>query len=69
MFKAPRLSDEELYFRNLYKAGQRRVADAKRKKREKIQKYNDVTFNQLELDLVRNPDQKKWLLDRLRSKY
>ena len=67
MFQAPRLSDEELYFRNLYKAGQRRVADAKRKRKVKLEEYNDKTFHQIELDLVRVPDNKKWLLDRLRG--
>jgi len=61
------LSDDELYFRNLYKAGQRRVADARRKRKEKLRLYNDKKFNQLELPLLSNPSQKDWLLDRLRG--
>ena len=55
--------DEEIHFRNLYRAGQRRVADARRKRKEFLKEYNTLKFNQLELNLVRVPNQKKWLLD------
>ena len=63
----PRLSDAEIEYRNLCKAAQRRVADAKRKRKERIEQYNERTFNQLELDLVRWPNQRKWLLSRMRE--
>ena len=59
--------EEELHFRNLYKAGQRRVADEKRKRRQALRIYNDAKYNQLELSLMSNPDQKAWLLDKLRQ--
>ena len=48
-------------FRNLYKAGQRRVAHAKRERKKKLKEYNARHFQQLELQLVRLPDQAKWL--------
>ena len=67
MLEIPRLSEREVRYRNLYKAGQRRVADAKRKRKERIDKYNDLTFNQLELSLVTKPNQEKWLLSRMRE--
>ena len=67
MLEIPRLSEREVRYRNLYKAGQRRVADAKRKRKERIDKYNDLTFNQLELSLVTRPDQMKWLLGSMRQ--
>jgi hypothetical protein len=67
VFEAPRLSDDEVHFRNLYKAGQRRVADARRKRKEKLRLYNNKKFNQLELPLVTVPDQKEWLLNKLRG--
>ena len=63
MLPLSRLPQSELDYRNLYRAGQRRVADAKKKRKIKLEEYNARTFNQLELDLVRNPDNKKWLLD------
>ena len=65
VYRLPPLSDEEVRFRNLYKAGQRRVADAKRKRKERLAIYNERKFKQLELDLIRVPNQKDWLLDRL----
>ena len=65
MYRLPTLSDEEIYFRNLYRAGQRRVADAKRKRKERLAIYNERKYKQLELDLIRVPNQKDWLLDRL----
>ena len=67
MLSVPRLSDAEIRYRNLYKAAQRRVADAKRKRKEKLELYNERTFFQLELDLVRHPNQEKWLLDRMKE--
>ena len=67
VLSVPRLSDAEIRYRNLYKAAQRRVADSRRKQKERIDIYNQKTFNQLELDLVRHPNQEKWLLDRMRE--
>ena len=67
VYRLPPLSDEELLFRNLYKAGQRKVADTRRKRKREISLYNDRTFNQLELNLMRVPNQKDWLLDTMRE--
>ena len=66
VFKVPSLSDEELYFRNLYKAGQRRVQDEKRKQKERREIFNR-RFHQLELPLVSNPDNIKWLERKLNT--
>ena len=63
VYSLPSLSDEELLFKNLYKAGQRKVADERRKRKREISLYNDRTFRQLELNLVRVPDQTEWLLN------
>ena len=67
MFDVPSLSDEEIYYRNLYKAGQRRVADAKRKRKEMLAVYNSRKFHQLELNLIREPSPKDWLLSAMRE--
>ena len=67
MFEVTSPSDDEVYYRNLYKAGQRRVSDLKRKHKERVALYNR-RFHQLELPLISSPDSRKWLESKLNSK-